>query len=110
MTPWGSPAAADDAVVAPDPLYDAGDGAGIYSPYQTFRRAEWSALSGKIPVPLTPEELARLQGINEELSMAEVADIYLPLARLLNLHVAAAQHLHRVSETFLESPPVKVPY
>ena len=42
--------------------------------------------------------------------MAEVADIYLPLARLLNLHVAAAQHLHRVSETFLESPPVKVPY
>lgn len=98
-------------VAAVDALPDLeGAGAEAYTPYDSFTREEWSALSGKIPVPLTQEELARLQGINEELSLQEVSDIYLPLARLINLHVAAAQHLHRVSETFLGSGPGKVPY
>lgn len=83
---------------------------GAYSPYVSFSRKEWSALRGKIPVPLSEQELVRLQGINEEISLGEVEEIYLPLARLINLHVAAAQHLHRVSETFLESAPAKVPY
>src|SRR5690606_9927830 len=72
------------------------DESGGYSPFATFTREEWSALRGKIPVPLREEELEHLQGINEELSMEEVADIYLPLARLINLHVAAAQQLHRL--------------
>lgn len=103
------------AVDMPDPARDdrdtrSADDVAVYSPYVTFSREEWSALSGKIPVPLTEEEVQRLRGINEEISLQEVADIYLPLARLVNLHVAAAQHLHRVSETFLESTPAKVPY
>lgn len=80
------------------------------SPYQSYAREEWARLSGKIPVPLSEEELVRLRGINEEISLQEVADIYLPLARLLSLHIAAAQHLHRVSETFLGAVPAKVPY
>jgi type I pantothenate kinase len=42
--------------------------------------------------------------------MDEVAEIYLPLARLLNLHVAASQQLHRISDTFLRKPSAKVPY
>jgi type I pantothenate kinase len=98
------PALADELV--PEPLVESP----TYSPYVTFSREEWSALSGKIPVPLTKAELERLQGINEEISLREVADIYLPLARLINLHVAAAHHLHRVSETFLETGPARVPY
>lgn len=81
-----------------------------YSPFAVFTRAEWSALRGKIPVPLREEELEHLQGINEELSMEEVADIYLPLARLINLHVAAAQELHRMRANFLGAAPVRVPY
>lgn len=86
------------------------DESGGYSPFATFTREEWSALRGKIPVPLREEELEHLQGINEELSMEEVADIYLPLARLINLHVAAAQQLHRLRANFLGAPPMRVPY
>ncbi|HBT0435851.1 TPA: type I pantothenate kinase, partial [Klebsiella pneumoniae] len=33
---------------------------------------------------LTEEEITRLKGINEDLSLEEVAEIYLPLSRLLN--------------------------
>ena len=80
------------------------------SPYLTFQREEWATLRPAVPVPLTEREIDALRGINEELSMEEVADIYLPLARLLNLHVAAAQQLHRVTDTFLGKPHAKVPY
>ncbi|MBW3628565.1 MAG: type I pantothenate kinase [Gemmatimonadetes bacterium] len=81
-----------------------------FSPYATLARSEWAALSAQIPVPLSEAELERLRGITERVSLQEVADIYLPLARLLNLHVAAAQALHRVSGTFLGNPTWTVPY
>jgi type I pantothenate kinase len=42
--------------------------------------------------------------------MAEVEEIYLPLSRLLNLHVAAAQELHAVTSRFLGRQDRRVPY
>ena len=36
--------------------------------------------------------------------------IYLPLSRLLNLHVAATQTLHKAADTFLNTPPGTTPY
>jgi type I pantothenate kinase len=98
---------------APD---DQEQGAGVVlseddsSPYVSLSRAEWAALSTQIAVPLSEEELDRLRGITERISLQEVADIYLPLARLLNLHVGAAQRLHQVTGTFLGTPLGKVPY
>jgi type I pantothenate kinase len=80
------------------------------SPYVTLAREEWAALSSRVAVPLSETELDRLRGITERVSIQEVADIYLPLARLLNLHVAAAQGLHRVTGTFLGNPTWSVPY
>jgi type I pantothenate kinase len=61
-------------------------------------------------LPLNEEELAALRGINEEVSLDEVEEIYLPLSRLLNLYVAATQDLYRATATFLSSPTPKVPY
>jgi type I pantothenate kinase len=81
-----------------------------FSPYLTFGRDEWARLSAQVTLPLSEEDLARLRGINEEISLDEVADIYLPLARLLSLHVAAAQGLHRVTDSFLGKPSARVPF
>jgi type I pantothenate kinase len=39
-----------------------------------------------------------------------VVEIYLPLSRLLNLHVRAAQSLYRASQTFLGNQAEKVPF
>ena len=44
------------------------------------------------------------------IDLDEVAAIYLPLSRLLNLYVSATQDLQRVSSTFLGSIAPKVPY
>jgi type I pantothenate kinase len=80
------------------------------SPYVSFSREEWAGLGENLPVPLSEGDLRALRGLNEEVSLREVADIYVPLARLLSLHVEAAQRLHRVTETFLGGLPAKTPY
>src|SRR6266700_461467 len=81
-----------------------------YSPYVTFTRREWARLRATTPLTLTDEDLVTLRGINEYVSLDEVAEVYLPLSRLLNLYVAAAQGLHRVTDTFLGKPATPVPY
>jgi type I pantothenate kinase len=80
------------------------------SRYLSFDRNSWAKLRAATPLTLLEPELARLQGINEEIDMEEVATIYLPLSRLLNLYVSATQDLHRVSATFLGTIAPKVPY
>ena len=45
-----------------------------------------------------------------EIDLDEVAAIYLPLSRLLNLYVSASQDLARVSSTFLGTMAPRVPY
>jgi len=52
-----------------------------------------------------------LRGVSDEVSLREVEDIYVPLSRLLNLHVAAVQHLYEARREFMGAPmPAKVPY
>ena len=80
------------------------------SPYITFTRDEWATLRASTPLTLGEGDLALLRGINERLDLEEVAEIYLPLSRLLNLKVAAQQTLHRVTDTFLGRPGTSAPF
>jgi type I pantothenate kinase len=59
---------------------------------------------------LSEADLAELQGLNERVSLQEVETVYLPLSRLLNLHVTATQMLHKATDTFLGSLPMPTPY
>lgn len=81
-----------------------------FSPYRVFSRAEWARLRADTPMTLAPHELEQLSGIIEEVSVDEVEQIYLPLSRLLNLYVAAAQKLYSVSSEFLGRKDTKVPF
>ena len=81
-----------------------------FSPYRVFNREEWARLRQDTPMTLVPRELESLSGLIEELSVEEVEQIYLPLSRLLNLYVAAAQELHLVSTRFLGRRERKVPF
>lgn len=74
------------------------------APYLDFDRTSWAALRAATPLTLAEKDLDELRGINERVSLAEVEAIYLPLSRLLNLHVAATQGLHKASDTFLGQP------
>lgn len=81
-----------------------------FSPYMTFTAADWGRLRASTPLSLTEDDLDQLRGLNVALSLDEVAEIYLPLSRLLNLYVGASQELYRASDTFLGKLPGKVPF
>jgi type I pantothenate kinase len=81
-----------------------------FSPYRIFQRDEWARLRADTPMTLLEEDLAKLSGINERVSVNEVEDIYLPMSRLLNLYVRAAQRLHAETSAFLGRQDNKVPF
>jgi type I pantothenate kinase len=82
-----------------------------FSRYITFDRERWKALRASTPLLLSEEDLASLRGINDQVSLSEVSDIYVPLSRLLNLHFSAVQHLYDARQQFLgSSAPQRVPY
>jgi type I pantothenate kinase len=81
-----------------------------FTPYVELDREEWRELRETTPLPLTDAELERLRGLGEPTSLDEVADIYWPLSRLLNLQVAARQRLHSATTTFLGERGERVPF
>lgn len=80
------------------------------SPYMLFNRDKWAALRQSEPMTLTQEELEELKGINEELSMEEVQDIYLPLTRLLSYYVNATKSRQAAMMEFLNEKALKIPF
>jgi type I pantothenate kinase len=78
--------------------------------YIPFTREEWADLRAATPLTIREKDLEALRGINENIDLDEVAAVYLPLTRLLNLYVSATQNLHKVSATFLGTMSPKVPY
>ncbi len=78
--------------------------------YVELTRAEWAPLRAATPLPLSEPQLQPLVGLNERISLGEVADIYLPLSRLLNLYVGTTRTLHHATDTFLGATTSKIPY
>jgi type I pantothenate kinase len=81
------------------------------SPYVELQRDAWAALGERVRQPLSAEEIARLRGLGDQLDLAEVEQVYLPLSRLLSLRVKAARRLYRKQEEFLHQPqPPRTPF
>jgi type I pantothenate kinase len=78
--------------------------------HMAFTREEWALLRANTPLTLSHDDLAALQSLNQEVSLDEVIEAYLPLSRLLNLHVSAARNLSRVKDAFLGRPAGRAPY
>ena len=78
--------------------------------YLQFNKKEWANLRAATPMTLSEADLKELRGINEKVSLDEVAQVYLPLSRLLNLYVAATQQLSQATDMFLGLLPAHVPY
>ncbi|WGY48497.1 type I pantothenate kinase [Vibrio sp. ABG19] len=80
------------------------------SPYLSFARHQWAELRNSVPMTLSEADLRELQGINESLTIQEAVEIYLPLARLLNLYVAARQSRNSVLNQFLSNTEKAPPF
>ncbi|EGQ8042991.1 MULTISPECIES: type I pantothenate kinase [Vibrio] len=80
------------------------------SPFLSFDRANWAELRNSVPMTLSEDDLTALQGINENLTMEEAVEIYLPLSRLLNLYVQARQSRNSVLQQFLNTEEHAPPF
>jgi type I pantothenate kinase len=75
------------------------------SAYTTFGRSTGTARRFNTPLTLSEAHRSAHRGLNEPIGPAEVAEIYLPLTRLLNLHFTAARGLADVKSGFLGRAP-----
>ena len=78
--------------------------------YETFSRDEWRARRAATPLTLDAADLDELRGLNEALDLDEVESVYLPLSRLVNLHVAGVRGRQDATSEFLDRPHERVPY
>lgn len=80
------------------------------SAYITFSRQEWLNFRRDTPLTLTEQDLEAMHGQIETVSLTEVADIYLPLSRLLSFYVSGTQTVYQATQQFLGKSEPKVPY
>ncbi|WP_448855929.1 type I pantothenate kinase [Corynebacterium camporealensis] len=80
------------------------------SPYLDFSRDTWRELRKSMPQVLTESEVEQLSGLGDRIDLNEVAEVYLPLSRLIHLQVEARQKLTTATEQFLGNPPARVPF
>ena len=83
---------------------------GTSTPFVEIARADWAALAPSTQAPLTPVELVELRGLGDMLNLDEVADVYLPLSRLINLYAVGAKRLHRATSDFLGQRAPSTPF
>ncbi|GAA2241013.1 type I pantothenate kinase [Herbiconiux moechotypicola] len=81
-----------------------------FSPFSEFDRAHWAALAPSTPLPLQETEIVQLRGLGNPLDLTEVTEVYLPLARLINLYAANAKRLHRDTSDFLGERSKSMPF
>lgn len=80
------------------------------SPHRSFTRSEWADLRADTPLTLVESDVARLQSLNDPVSLDEVETIYLPMSRLIRFYVDAFQDLSKSTSQFFHQDQERVPF
>lgn len=73
-------------------------------------RSTWARLASEMRQPLNQQDIDRLRGLGDKLSLNEVAEVYLPISRLLNIYVQSSKNLRQAQTDFLKSPSSRTPF
>lgn len=69
--------------------------------YYRIPREEWQGFYRNGEAPLTEEELDNIKGFNDQISLKDVEDIYVPLTHLIHLHMKEFESLTLSKGLFL---------
>ncbi|MDN5919369.1 MAG: type I pantothenate kinase [Pseudonocardia sp.] len=84
---------------------------GSASPFVDFDRRAWSQLAAaSTRLPLSAEELDQLRSFGDFVDLDEVREVYLPLSRLLNMHVREGGRLYNAYRRFLGGNTARTPF
>jgi len=81
-----------------------------YQPYLTITRQEWAQLMCQDRPVITPQHLEQLRSLNDQITIDEVQEVYLPLAAFLHLQAEAANQAKAEEAQFLKKPVSDAPY
>ena len=81
-----------------------------YSLFRNIGRKEWKNLNGHLSYTPADPELNKLRGLNEPLTQTEIEEIYIPLSRLLQLHMEHYWRLHSAVDSFLKNSTKSLPF
>lgn len=81
-----------------------------YGPYATRTRAHWAELARANHIELDDDTLSKLRGLDDPTDAADVQEVYLPLAQLLDLYMHRTGQLHATTHKFLRLRERKTPF
>lgn len=81
-----------------------------FSPFRSFTRKEWCLLEDHPEFPVAELNLDELKSLNEPLTMEEIDEVYIPLIRLLQIHITHYRNLHTEREEFFKNRSQTIPY
>ena len=76
-------------------------------PFVRLSREDWARLPADASFALSEDDVRELEAY---ISPEEATQVYLPLSRLLYLHVDATRSLYRAARAFLAKEEKEVPY
>jgi type I pantothenate kinase len=80
------------------------------SAYTLYLREDWKKLSDFTTIQLSEEELAKVQSINEKISIGDVNEVYLPLSNLIKLQLLSSHKFKESINQFLNNDLKKGPF
>lgn len=78
--------------------------------FDKINRETWQNLHRKTTPPLTEEELNSIKSFNDEISLQDVVDIYLPLTNLIQIYKRSKEDLSFSKGIFLQRESKKQPF
>ncbi|MCP2638167.1 type I pantothenate kinase [Microbacterium sp. HD4P20] len=82
----------------------------VHSLYREIDRAEWARMASGMAQPLSETEIVQIRGLGDRLDIAEVAQVYAPLSRLLSLYAEATKRLGAETADFLGESDSTTPF
>lgn len=78
--------------------------------YYTFKKDEWKNFYHTQSVPLTKESLKQIKAFNDQISLQDVKDVYIPIVHLLDLCTKNFNDWQKTKTQFLDKENRKVPF
>ncbi|MHA8110136.1 type I pantothenate kinase [Lactobacillaceae bacterium Melli_B4] len=78
--------------------------------YYSFTKEQWSNFYPAQSVPLTKKSLKRVKAFNDEISLKDVQDVYIPLVHLIKLRTDNFNQWQSTRADFLKQPHRKIPF
>lgn len=78
--------------------------------YHIIEREEWMEFYQNSVAPLTKEELEQLKGLNDQISLRDVEDVYIPIAHLFDIYLTQYEALQEKIALFKKRSPKETLY